>query len=545
MTQQVEIGNGLALLEKGSAILQQLLKKLADESMQNGKLNNSLLDKFQVEAYRLGVLYAQYQAAKQMGDYAKVGVVENALSVGYVGLVLQAMREQFAYCSAQLDTALAETAQFAQDTEVTAYIKQTTGSEFAGKTLEMIDQYQTDGSYNLGEEHALMQEMFRSFAEDKVRPIAEELHRKDMLIPEEIINGVKDMDCFGLSIPGEYGGFSEQEDNIGIVVVTEELSRGALIVGSLITRPDILAKAILKGGTEEQKQKWLPLLASGEKLCAVAVTEPNVGSNVAGVSTVAKKVDGGWVLNGVKTWCTFAARADLMMVLARTEPDPNLKHKGLSILIAEKPVYHGHDFEFIQEGGGKASGRAIATIGYRGMHSYEVSLEDFFVPEENLIGLDEGRGNGFYFQMAGFSGGRLQTAARALGVMQAAYEAGKKYAHDRQVFDVPLVHYNLTKVKLAHMAMTIQACRQLTYHAARLMNEQKGQTEASMIKLLACRQAEWITREAMQIHGGMGYAEEYAVSRYFTDARVLSIFEGAEEVLALRVLIPALLKDLA
>jgi (2S)-methylsuccinyl-CoA dehydrogenase len=326
-------------------------------------------------------------------------------------------------------------------------------------------------------------------------------------------------------------------------VVTEELSRGGLgIAGSLITRPEIVSKAILKGGTEAQKEKWLGKLASGEVMAAVAVTEPNYGSDVAGVIVTGTKVDGGWKINGVKTWCTFAGYANVLLVLCRTEADLELKHKGLSILLAEKPRFLGHSFEYKQEGGGRIEGKAIGTIGYRGMHSFEVSFEDYFVPDENLVGGEAARGKGFYLQMEGFAGGRIQTAARANGVMQAAFEAGLRYATERQVFKKPIYEYNLTKYKLARMAMIIQASRQFTNFVARLMDEHKGQMEATLIKFYASKISEWVCREAMQIHGGMGYAEEYAVSRYFVDSRVFSIFEGAEEVMALRVIAKGLLE---
>ncbi|MCB1177797.1 MAG: acyl-CoA dehydrogenase, partial [Leptospiraceae bacterium] len=243
------------------------------------------------------------------------------------------------------------------------------------------------------------------------------------------------------------------------------------------------------------------------------------------------------------TWCTFAGYANTLLVLCRTESDPSLKHKGLSILLAEKPSTREHSFDYKQEGGGRIEGKAIDTIGYRGMHSFEVSFEDYFVPDENLIGGEAGRGKGFYLQMEGFAGGRIQTAARANGVMQAAFEAALRYANERQVFKKPIYEYNLTKYKLARMGMIIQASRQYTNVVGKMLDEHKGQMEATLIKFYASKIAEWVAREAMQIHGGMGYAEEYAVSRYFVDARVFSIFEGAEEVMALRVIAKGLLEE--
>jgi (2S)-methylsuccinyl-CoA dehydrogenase len=306
--------------------------------------------------------------------------------------------------------------------------------------------------------------------------------------------------------------------------------------GSLITRPEILTRALVRGGTEEQKQEWLPKLASGEIMAAVAVTEPDYGSDVAGLKTSATRVDGGWKINGVKTWCTFAARADVLMLLARTDPDRSKIHRGLSLFVVPKPRAEGHGFLFNDDGGGRMEGRAIDTIGYRGMHSYEVAFEDWFVPDANLIGGEEGLGRGFYMQMEGFENGRLQTAARAVGLMQAAYEAAVDYAQNRVVFGQPVGDYQLTKVKLARMAVIIQGARQFAYQVALMMAKGEGAMEASMVKAYVCRAAEWVTREALQIHGGMGYAEEFPVSRYFVDARVLSIFEGADETLALKVI---------
>ncbi|HXZ63050.1 MAG TPA: acyl-CoA dehydrogenase family protein [Acidimicrobiales bacterium] len=408
----------------------------------------------------------------------------------------------------------------------------------------------TEGPRHLGEDFELVRETFHRFAEDKVRPHAEHVHRQNADIPEEVIEGLAELGGFGLSVPEEYGGFATggESDYMGMVVATEELSWGSLGVGgSLITRPEILTRALVHGGTEEQKKEWLPKLASAEVLAAVAVTEPDYGSDVAGIVTSATPVAGGWLVNGVKTWCTFAARADVLMLLARTDPDRSLAHRGISMFVVPKPRGDGHGFVFAQSAEdapgrpadvapGRLEGRPIDTLGYRGMHSYELAFENWFVPEANLVGGPEGRGKGFYLQMQGFENGRLQTAARALGVMQAAYEAARAYATERVVFGSPIGDYQLTQAKLGRMAVIIQATRQSSYHVARLMARGEGALEASMVKAYVCRAAEWVTREAMQIHGGMGYAEEFPVSRYFVDARVLSIFEGADETLALKVI---------
>ncbi|HUC35872.1 MAG TPA: acyl-CoA dehydrogenase family protein [Acidimicrobiales bacterium] len=413
-----------------------------------------------------------------------------------------------------------------------------------------------EGDRHLEEDFALVRETFHRFAEEQLRPRAEHIHRANSDVPEEIISGLAEMGALGLSIPEIYGGYATggESDYLGMVVATEELSWGSLGAGgSLITRPEILSRALVAGGTEEQKRKWLPRLASGEVMPAVAVTEPDFGSDVASVVTSATPTEGGWLVNGVKTWCTFAARADVLMLLARTDPDRSKAHRGLSLLVVEKERADGSGFVLTQppggggggDHGGRMEGRPIDTIGYRGMHSYEIAFENWFVAADNLIGGEQGLGRGFYLQMAGFENGRLQTAARALGVMQAAYEAALDYARNRVVFGKPIVEYQLTRAKLGRMAVLIQATRQSSYQVARLMAKGEATLEASMLKAYVCRAAEWVTREAMQIHGGMGYAEEFAVSRYFVDARVLSIFEGADETLALKVVARRLIEQAA
>ena len=400
-----------------------------------------------------------------------------------------------------------------------------------------------EGPRNLGDDFELVRETFHRFAEHEIRPHAEHVHRTNGDIPDTIIDGLAALGGFGLSVPQEYGGFAVggEGDYMGMVVATEELSWGSLgIGGSLITRPEILTRALVHGGTEAQKQRWLPRLASAELLAAVAVTEPDYGSDVAGITTTATAVAGGWAIHGVKTWCTFGARADVLMLLARTDPDRTKAHRGLSMFVVEKKPASSSGFRQTQEGG-SMEGRPIDTIGYRGMHSYEIAFDNWFVPDDALVGEADGIGKGFYLQMRGFENGRLQTAARALGVMQAAYEAAYDYASNRQVFGSTILEYQLTRTKLARMAVVIQATRQFSYQVARLMAKGEGTLEASMVKAYVCRAAEWVTREAMQIHGGMGYAEEFAVSRYFLDARVLSIFEGADETLALKVIARRLL----
>ncbi len=494
-------------------------------------------DVHQVLAYDIAHSSAQIAAARAMLDYGAKGDVEARLTCAFTADMIHDLISRL--CGREsmwgLETApLRDTHSFLETFRATAFI------------ASLADQA---GPRHLGSEQEMVQDTFRSFADNEISPRAEHVHRNNDDVPEDLIAGLAEMGVFGLSVPAEYGGYSEGGDGeyIAMVVATEELSRGSLgIGGSLITRPEILTRALVKGGTEAQKHSWLPRLASAEVMAAVAVTEPDFGSDVAGIkvtATPALGTDGaaGYVINGVKTWCTFGARADVLMLLARTDPDRSKTHRGLSLFIVPKPRGDGHGFEFTQPPAasgtiGKMEGRPIDTIGYRGMHSYEIALDNWWVPAENLIGEEAGLGKGFYYQMEGFENGRLQTAARAIGVMQAAYEAASEYARNRTVFGAPIADYELTQVKLGRMAVLIQAARQFSYHVATLMAKGQGSIEASMVKAYVCKAAEWVTREAMQIHGGYGYAEEYSVSRLFLDARVLSIFEGADETLCLKVI---------
>jgi (2S)-methylsuccinyl-CoA dehydrogenase len=391
----------------------------------------------------------------------------------------------------------------------------------------------------------MAQDAFRRFAVEQVAPLAEQIHRHDLTVPESLLQPLREMGVFGLSIPEAYGGSApENSDNtLTMIAVTEALSAASLAAaGSLITRPEILARALMAGGTEAQKAHWLPQIAQGEPLCGIAITEPDFGSDVASLALKASPTEGGWRLNGAKAWCTFAGKAGLLMVVARTDASKATGYRGLSLMLVQKPSFDGHEFRHEQADGGSLTGRATPTIGYRGMHSFDLAFENFFVPHDCVIGGEAGLGRGFYFTMAGMVGGRIQTAARACGVMQAALHAAVRYVGDRRVFGAPLIDFSLTQVKIARMAARFNACRQLTYEVGRRLEAGGDRMEASLVKLLACRSAELITRDAMQLHGGMGYAEEMPISRYFVDARVLSIFEGAEETLALKVVGRSLLE---
>jgi (2S)-methylsuccinyl-CoA dehydrogenase len=391
------------------------------------------------------------------------------------------------------------------------------------------------------DEHRLLRASLREFALRELRPRAQDVHRRDLDVPEEIVRGVAALGLFGLSVPQAYGGVrSEEADHRAMLVATEELSWGSLAAGgSLITRPEILVRALLRGGTDAQKRTWLPRIASGEQLVAVAVTEPDHGSDVASITCRAgRRADGDWEITGTKLWCTYAGRSELLMVLCRTS---DAGHRGQSVFVLEKPAYAGHEFEHRQPSGGVLRGRAIPTIGYRGMHTFELAFDHYRAPASSLLGGDEWLDRGFYLQMEGFGVGRVQTAARAVGLTQAALDDALRYARDRRVFGRAVADLELPAAMLGSMIARVSAARQLSYRAARLLDRGEGQVESSLAKLYASRAAEAVTRDAMQLHGAMGYGEETDVSRYFVDARVLSIFEGAEEVLALRVIARSLL----
>jgi len=503
----------------------------------NGVFDTTKLDDHQPALYDLSFCYAEVQTADNFLSFsAEQGDREKALANLFAADVIVNVIARLKRSSHDLGLAAAN---FEFESHAFAVTAPFLSAGYSNELGELIaNDAQPLGERGLGEEKQLMADTFRQFTDNVVVPLSESIHREDLIIPEEILNGLKQLGCFGLSVPERFGGLlpDDHEDSLGMIVVTEELSRGSLGgAGSLITRPEIMARALIEGGTPEQQNYWLPKLAQGEPLCGIALTEPDYGSDVASMKLKATQVEGGWRLNGAKTWSTFAGKAGVLLTLARTNNDPTIGHKGLSLFMVEKPSTDEHEFSYEQDDGGKLSGVAIPTIGYRGMHSYQLFFDDFFVADSHVIGEEKGLGKGFYFTMRGLMGGRIQTAARACGLMQAAFEKAISYANDRKVFNQAISSYGLTRTKLALMAAKLVACRQYTYKVGRLMDQGQGQMEASLVKLLACKASEWITREAMQIHGGMGYAEETAVSRYWLDARVLSIFEGTEETLALKV----------
>jgi len=522
----------------------------------NGKIDSILVDEHQVALYDLAHLATRLMAANKLlehsasldGDERAGSQLVHQLALLYTADTLKTVHSNLVHREEHFGLLTDTMSRQFDHPEIIAFLKDWLSYDHYNSAAELIEEVNTVGENSLSTEHLALQASFRRYATEKVAPLAEQIHREDLLLPEQMITELAGMGCFGVSIPEKYGGFAQDDhpDHMAMIIIADELSRVSIgTAGSLGTRPELLAKALLQGGTESQKLRWLPIIAVGEKQTAVAVTEPDYGSNVGGIMTTARPVKGGWRLNGKKMWATFAGRADILMVLARTDTDLSKGHRGLSLFIVEKPPFaesDGHEFKH-ETNGGQISGRAIATIGYRGMHSFELAFDNYFVPADNLIGGEAGIGHGFYLQMHGFTASRLQTAGRALGLMAAAFAGALRYTREREVFGRSLISYPLTRNKLVRMAMHIQASRRLTYHAAHAVDAGMDGSAAAMAKLLTARAAEWITRDAQQLHGGMGYAEEFPISRHFADARVLAIFEGAEEVLALRVIARNLMQE--
>jgi len=382
----------------------------------------------------------------------------------------------------------------------------------------------TFGATGLDADLEMIRDQFRRYAEDRVVPHAHGWHLRDELIPMAVIDELADLGVFGLTIPEAFGGLGLSKASM--VVVSEELSRGYIGVGSLGTRSEIAAELILCGGTEEQKAHWLPKLASGEILPTAVFTEPNTGSDLGALRTRAVKAGDDWTVTGNKTWITHAARTHVMTLLARTDP-ATTDYRGLSMFLAEKTPGTGAD-PFPTPG---MTGGEIGVLGYRGMKEYELAFDGFAVKGENLLGGVPGQG--FKQLMQTFESARIQTAARAIGVAQSALEAGMTYATDRKQFGKPLIAFPRISGKLAMMAVEIMIARQLTYHSAWQKDHgQRCDLEAGMAKLLAARVAWAAADNALQIHGGNGFALEYPVSRILCDARILNIFEGAAEIQA-------------
>jgi (2S)-methylsuccinyl-CoA dehydrogenase len=505
-----------------------------------GKIDNAALEREQHVAHGLAWISTYAEGIRQLADYAKrmegegrFGEMESLLSQIAAGEYLAQLAGGVTMSQGEVvrlhELGLDESARTAFLTEdVTALIEGVT-PEMRARVVELIQDAQGAASANFGdpgleETYEEIRNEMRRFSLAEVVPHAQEWHLKDDYIPLELINQMAELGVFSLTLPEEYGGLGLGKE--AMCVVSEELSRGYIGVGSLGTRSEIAEELILNGGTDEQKQEWLPKIASGEILPTAVFTEPNTGSDLASLTTRAVKDGDVYKITGQKTWITHAARADLMTVLART--DPNEKgYKGLSMFLAPKP--RGTDDNPFPAD--NITGGEIEVLGYRGMKEFDVSFDGFEVPAANLLGGVEGQG--FKQLMQTFEAARIQTAARAIGVAQSALDIGLRYAMERVQFGKPIVKFPRVSDKLAMMAAEILFARQLTYYSARQKDDGKRcDLEAGMAKLLAARVAWAAADNALQIHGGNGFALEYTISRVLCDARILSIFEGAAEIQA-------------
>ncbi|TRL35257.1 acyl-CoA dehydrogenase [Methylosinus sporium] len=505
----------------------------------DGKLSNELIEVEQHAAHGLSWFATYVQGLRELLAYADrlsaegaYGEVENLLTrIGFAEYLAQVFggipmsQGEFVRLS-DFGLSPADIA--------AARIPQVDGLVASGLTIgnrarlaELIDHHEaaeTIGATGLDETLEAIRSEMRKFASDNVTPHAHEWHLKNDYIPLEVISGLSELGVFGLTIPEEYGGSGMGK--IAMCVVSEELSRAYIGVGSLGTRSEIAGELILVGGTEEQKQKYLPKIASGEILPTAVFTEPNNGSDLANLRTRATREGDVYKVVGNKTWITHPVRADVMTLLVRTNPNEK-GYKGLSMLLAEKP--RGTDENPFPAKG--MTGGEIEVLGYRGMKEFEIGFDNFEVPAENLLGGEEGKG--FKQLMETFESARIQTAARALGVAQAALDLGLRYAKERVQFGKPLFAFPRVFDKIVTMAVEIHVARQITYFAAREKDEGKRcDLEAGMAKLLGARVAWAAADNALQIHGGNGFALEYPVSRVLCDARILNIFEGAAEIQA-------------
>ena len=400
----------------------------------------------------------------------------------------------------------------------------------------------TPDSYLESEEARLTRETVRDFARSEVAPLAQHIHLNDDLVPESIIGKMGELGFFGLAVPEQYSG--QGMGNLAMIVTTEELSAASLAAaGSLITRPEILTKALLAGGSEQQKQQWLPRIAAGEIMVAISVTEPDTGSDVASVKVRAEKgeQDGkpGYFISGAKAWCTFAGRANVIAMLTRTDPDLAKGAKGLSLFIVPKDPFTGHEFVMRQPGGGTIEGKADRTPGYRGMHSYTLQIDRYFVPAENLVG---GEGKGFYLQMSGFAAGRLQTGGRASGLAQAALEARRSTPTSARSSASRSARTSSRSTSSA--GWRSRSRRRASSPITPRASSTRTRGARSSPRWRSCSRATSRCaprRKAQLLHGGWGFAEEFPICRYVVDALVLPIFEGVKPILELKVIARSLL----
>jgi len=529
-----------AAIAPAEAVLETAKTRVRVMVEQDGRVSGGLIEQNQTAAHGLAWLATYVESLRQMqgwatrlNDAGKFGEVEQLIHQIAFGEYLWQIYGGIQMNQAEIvrlqDLGLSQDDMRAMMTPEVMTLTQEGNTQAARLRLVELMQERaaeiTVGASGLDEELEMIREQFRRYAVDKIEPHAHEWHLKDELIPMEVIEELAEMGVFGLTIPEEYGGFGLSKASM--CVVSEELSRGYIGVGSLGTRSEIAAELIIAGGTEEQKQKWLPALASAEKLPTAVFTEPNTGSDLGALRTRAVKDENGdYKITGNKTWITHASRTHVMTLLARTDPETS-DYKGLSMFLAEKTP-GDDDHPFPTEG---MTGGEIEVLGYRGMKEYELGFDNFHVKGENLLGGEEGKG--FKQLMETFESARIQTAARAIGVAQSALDVSMRYAQDRKQFGKPLIAFPRVASKLAMMAVEIMVARQLTYFSAWEKDEgRRCDVEAGMAKLLGARVAWACADNGLQIHGGNGFALEYTISRILCDARILNIFEGAAEIQA-------------
>lgn len=523
-----------------ATIVQAAKTSVAALTTDGGRISGALIEENQTAAHGYAWLATYDQSLQQMQAWAdrltadgKFGETEQLIHQIAFGEYLAQiaggiqMNQGEMIRLRDMGVSAADQAAFAADNAVAALIDNANTQAARTRLVELMQEQSanvTVGASGLDEELEMIRDQFRRYAVEKVEPFAHDWHLNDELIPMEVIDELAEMGVFGLTIPEEYGGFGLSKSSM--CVVSEELSRGYIGVGSLGTRSEIAAELILCGGTEEQKQKWLPQLASAETLPTAVFTEPNTGSDLGALRTRAVKKGDDWEVTGNKTWITHAARTQVMTLLARTDPDTT-DYKGLSMFLAEKTPGTDED-PFPTDG---MTGGEIEVLGYRGMKEYELAFDGFAVKGENLLGGETGKG--FKQLMQTFESARIQTAARAIGVAQSALDVGMQYAQDRKQFGKSLINFPRVSGKLAMMAVEIMVARQLTYFSAAEKDaDRRCDLEAGMAKLLGARVAWACADNALQIHGGNGFALEYKVSRILCDARILNIFEGAAEIQA-------------
>ena len=520
-------------------LLSHVIDHVREYALVEGRVSSAKLDEHQFETHSLAWIATYIESLRQMHYWAEIAIKNDKFDEIEKLLLQISFGEYLSQIQSGIPMSQTEFARLKDmDLPVTVL------TDFLIPEVEMLSKFgntqsarqylvklmqdgigvSTFGFSGLDEELEMVREQFRRFSNDKVDPYAHSWHLKDELIPLEIITEMADLGVFGLTIPEEYGGLGLSK--AAMCVVSEELSRGYIGVGSLATRSEIAAELILCGGTEDQKQKWLPKLADASVLPTAVFTEPSTGSDLGSLITRAVKKDEGYEIIGNKTWITHASRTNVMTLLARTNPSTN-NYTGLSMFLAEK-IAGSDEIPFPSIG---MSGGEIEVLGYRGMKEYEIAFDNFKVSESNLLGGVEGQG--FKQLMQTFESARIQTAARAIGVAQSALDLALDYSISRKQFGKSLIDFPRVSSKLAMMAVEIMISRQLTYYSAREKDaDRRCDLEAGMAKLLGARVAWAAADNGLQIHGGNGFALEYPISRVLCDARILNIFEGAAEIQA-------------